>query len=299
MVLSPDERYALGMDETEGGDVITVLDLQSGQIKLVVSGGMFFGWLPNSQSVLYYQMFFAQTGLWIYDVDGNGRRLIAQPPGMDVTGVAASPDGRTIIFGTSSIGASQVWRANLDGSEPKLLLDAPASVGVFGWSPAGKAILVTGVTIPQQKGATASPSNLWIMDSDGGSKKSLRGHFLSSHGFQPIWSPVGYKIAYVGTNSLDPCWYKDDTYRSVPYCRYRGVAIFVEDVNTGALSLVRENAIDPAWSPDGSLLAFTALDSRLQVDLWISKPDGSDSRRVTNTPEIELHPIWLQSQGEQ
>jgi Tol biopolymer transport system component len=294
---SPDAQYALGLDATEGGDVVTVLDSLSGQVKLFVSGGKFLGWHPNSRSILYYQMFVMEAGLWLYDVDNGRRTLVAQPPMLDVTGIAISPDGRRMIYGTNTFGAHQIWRANLDGSEPVLLLDSPAIVAVWGWSPAGKAILFTGEPTEVQKGARTPIPNLWLMDSDGRNKKSLRGNLLFGYGFQPVWSPTGDKVAYVGANTLDSCWNKGDTYRTVPSCRYRGVAVYVEDVNTGALSLVRENAIDPAWSPDGSLLAFTALDSHQQVDLWISKPDGSEAHRLTDTPEVELLTVWWDQLG--
>lgn len=293
MAPSPDGRSMLGISASEGGDVVVALDPQSGQSRFIVSGGVFIAWHPNSLAFYYSRIFSGSPGLWKFEVASGNGVMVAQPATLDITGIAVSPDGRTLVYGTNSFDTHQIWRANSDGSAPTLLLDSPAIVAVWGWSPAGNAILFTGEPTPQQKGANKPVPNLWIMDCEGGTKKPLKGSFKFGYGFQPVWSPVGDKVAYVGISSSNPCWNKDDTYRADPYCRYRGVAVYVEDVNRGTLKLVRDNAIDPAWSPDGSLLTFAALDSHQQVDLWISKPDGSEAHRLTDTPELELHPTWL------
>lgn len=45
----------------------------------------------------------------------------------------------------------------------------------------------------------------------------------------------------------------------------------------------------PAWSPDGSQLAFASV---RRDGLWVMRADGSGLRRVTRSPTIDLQPTW-------
>jgi Tol biopolymer transport system component len=51
---------------------------------------------------------------------------------------------------------------------------------------------------------------------------------------------------------------------------------------------------DPAWSPDGSLIAFrTNLGDNTRFgDIYVMKPDGSGLRQVTNDPLGKGQPTW-------
>lgn len=49
----------------------------------------------------------------------------------------------------------------------------------------------------------------------------------------------------------------------------------------------------PAWSPDGSKLAFHRWDdSESSADIYIMDADGSDLRRLTDHPRNEVGPTW-------
>jgi len=64
-------------------------------------------------------------------------------------------------------------------------------------------------------------------------------------------------------------------------------------VDTGEARLASRQAIHPAWSPDGSLLAVSRMDEREQVDIWLVGWDGRGLRRVMDTAEVDRHPIWM------
>jgi Tol biopolymer transport system component len=61
----------------------------------------------------------------------------------------------------------------------------------------------------------------------------------------------------------------------------------------GKVRLVAPNAVDPTWSPDGSLLALSRMDERGQVDIWVVDTNGNNLKRVTDTVELDRYPIWL------
>ena len=65
---------------------------------------------------------------------------------------------------------------------------------------------------------------------------------------------------------------------------------------TGATTLAAHPAaeFDPAWSPDGTKIAFSSGRSASGVpDLYVMKADGSNVTQITNTPSsTEYSPTW-------
>jgi dipeptidyl aminopeptidase/acylaminoacyl peptidase len=57
---------------------------------------------------------------------------------------------------------------------------------------------------------------------------------------------------------------------------------------------VNENFLqDPEYSPNGRRIAFTAqLWNNSGYDIWTSKADGSDWKRITNDPAVDEHATW-------
>jgi Tol biopolymer transport system component len=52
------------------------------------------------------------------------------------------------------------------------------------------------------------------------------------------------------------------------------------------------NAADPAWSPDGSYLAFSRKSSEGDMDLWLANADGTGLRELTSPGSNETEPSW-------
>jgi Tol biopolymer transport system component len=49
--------------------------------------------------------------------------------------------------------------------------------------------------------------------------------------------------------------------------------------------------IDPAWSPDGTEIAFSSRRSG-SYDVYVMNADGTGTRRLTSTSADDLHPTW-------
>jgi hypothetical protein len=49
---------------------------------------------------------------------------------------------------------------------------------------------------------------------------------------------------------------------------------------------------NPGWSPDGRRIVFSEWDDTTFSDLWTTRSDGSDRRRVTTSPLWDFRPSW-------
>ena len=110
---------------------------------------------------------------------------------------------------------------------------------------------------------------------------------------EPAWSPDGSQIAFVrghdGTNeghaNLSPC--ASEIYVvNVPNVVGGG-----EEVG-GEESLTRgQGGTDPAWSPDGTRIAFSSYRDG-NYEIYTMGRDGSGVVRLTNTGAAEAEPAW-------
>ncbi|MEJ5312436.1 MAG: hypothetical protein WHX52_21945 [Anaerolineae bacterium] len=300
LVPAPRGKYAVAVAATEAGDVVAIVDLETGQSRWlywsnaesepVGAEGVFYGWHPNGYEFLFREDNAPDQGLWLVDARTGEHQLVAQPPTVDVSGAAISPDGQRLIYATNTFDMHQIWAANADGSGPRLLLESDIIVYVYSWSPDGRYLLYVG-----EPSITASDAGgpLWVMDREGQNRQPLNLPFIFGFGFQPVWSPVGHRVAAVGSadDEMAECWKREDSFRADPLCWYRGTGVYVEDVDTGEAQLTVRQAIHPAWSPDGSLLAVSRMDEREQVDIWLVNRDGSGLCRVMDTPEVDRRPV--------
>lgn len=77
-----------------------------------------------------------------------------------------------------------------------------------------------------------------------------------------------------------------------------GEGLFVLDFRTGEVTQVTSALIGvlaAQWSPDGERIAFSARDDTspfAAADLFVVDADGTNLRRITQTPLFEDNPIW-------
>jgi TolB protein len=98
------------------------------------------------------------------------------------------------------------------------------------------------------------------------------------------------------TLNIAPRWSPDG--RSIAYTSYRrgGANIFISNIFQGTLDEVTkgdkvgENWL-PAWSPDGTRVAFSSTRDG-NPEIYVANRDGSNVRRITNHPNIDITPTW-------
>lgn len=100
---------------------------------------------------------------------------------------------------------------------------------------------------------------------------------FTSDSYDPVWSPTGEWIAFVGTNSGN-----DEIYRVSP-----------DGQNVQQLtSNTYEWDKHPTWSPDGSQIVFYSNRETGRRQLWIMNADGSGQRNFNSNAYEDWDPIW-------
>ena len=140
--------------------------------------------------------------------------------------------------------------------------------------------------IAQSKIAFVSESTgfkeIFMMDYDGANIEQLT--FDRAINLSPRWSPDGRYIVYASmkTNSET----MTDLY-------------IIDLVSRQITPLSQRKGLDmsPAWSPDSKYLAYVMSYTDTQ-NIYMSKPDGSNLRKITNSPFIDISPSFSPSGNE-
>jgi Tol biopolymer transport system component len=220
------------------------------------------------------------TSIWVMRRDGSGQTRLTS--GHEDWTPAWSPDGSTIYFSRVVEGkdgqgsyafAWPLFRMRVDGSGVSQLTRPEASDhGVCDESPSvspdGRVIayaqfdecdrgLSAGIAATDPSGR---PVRLAAYDGVG-------------DGFDPAWAPVGKRIAFATTGDYE-----------------QGTGIEVASPGSRAKRIYKRAASDPAWSQDGSWIAFVRGVGRGTI--WLVRSDGSGLSRVSSR-RYDADPAWL------
>jgi TolB protein len=228
------------------------------------------------------------------NADGTDKRQVTRDA-HESESPAWSPDGTQIAYTLDNYaGHSDIYVINADGTNRRRLTTDGNASGPT-WSPDGTQIAFVHHT---QGGG----NDLYLMAVTGGTDAD--GAEQSSDGLQRLtqtgknrgvsratWSPDGMHIACVIDFDPDPLA-QDSTICifSVQDALQKGGAK-VADMQQ--LPRVGEHLYDrPAWSPDGSQIAFSPVVNKHR-DIYIINADGTNPRQLTHTPDMdEFSPAW-------
>ena len=228
------------------------------------------------------------AAVWPAPTAGNGDSAVL---GSDSP--SWSRDGRTLAFvGFRSGRAGDVYVIRPDGGGERRLTATKAHEDTPRLSNDGHQ-----VAFVRHVGLTPQ---VFVMNADGSGERQLT--FALEPSFGPTWSPDDRQIAFargrdsvVGSDALDT----DDGVERGATQTTAASDIWVANADgTGEQRLTHSDAIDtqPAWSPDGSTIAFTS--DRLGIGaqhVHLMRPDGSNVRKLTDHPVVfhgELRPAW-------
>jgi TolB protein len=167
---------------------------------------------------------------------------------------------------------AQIYVIDADGSNPHRLTSGRGWHGPPSWSPDAETI------------ACSRDGDIWVMDADGSNPRNLTNYEGAEWmGEGPAWSPDGQYIAFSSNRAG----------------RIAGQAyatdIFVMNADgSDPRNLTDSAAYDtaPAWSPDGSHIAFQSDRDANWPEIYVMAADGSKPRNLTNHEGYDGNPAW-------
>lgn len=264
-------------------------------------------WHPDSQQISYLRPRWVDedsvdtAALYILDLLTGAERHVLDIPFPSKSSQAWSPDGEWLTFSA----VKQIYKVRPDGSDLTQLTFSRENFSPA-WSPDGLWIAYDDAT------PSAPEQGIYIVRPDGADKQWLP-HVRGGH---PTWHPSGEKILTIGgilpsfeyrlfqhylsdparRDTLNPsghlgvvhaATYSADGQFASYDIQYRHQGRYdVFKLNTASndiQKLTGQPAVSfgayPAWSPDGSTIAYVNNYWREGV-IWLMNPDGSNRRRM-------------------
>jgi TolB protein len=210
--------------------------------------------------------------LYRMNAGGTGAvNLTGQPA--NYVHLSLSPNGRRVAFAGDRDGGCDIWTVGSDGAGPVRITGVAGNDGCNAWprwSPDGNLIAFTSNRGGRQMGHTSGLGEVFVMSADGSDPRNVSHALGDDLGFNVWvlgWSPDG-KVVFV-TDGPSGGGVDRRVY-------------LVQPDGTGLRPLFdRTRDHSPAWSPDGSQVAFISeRDGRPR--LYLMNADGTDERPLTD-----------------
>lgn len=261
------------------GDVFELHDVSDPQI---TADGK---WVAYTVSTMSLKEDKTETRIWMSPATG-GDSIVMTAPKESSSHPRWSADGKYLAFlSKRGEGKTQVWLLNRLGGEAEQLTKTIQDVNDFAWSPDSKRMVL----------ALQDPSPEELEDAKEKEKERPGSEAKDKE-------TKSDKPKTPRPHVIDRYRFKTDM---VGYLDRRRTHLYILDIATKALTQVTSGDFDddqPAWSPDGKLLAFTSNrstpdpDRTYNSDIWVVAADntnkGARLTQVTTNSGEDSEPSW-------
>jgi Tol biopolymer transport system component len=279
-------------------------------------------WLPDGRTVLLLTSnSCGASGLFTVPTTGGAARALTSDP-RNLGSPTWSPDGSTVAYNVGQFGCHlgegepvHLETVHADGSGVHQVTDdGDAGEGSFD---SGPSFSPDGTQIAFSHG-TFDTGTIQIVAAAGGERTTLLPPAGANVGSTPAWSPDGTRIAYVSGQSIvaitpgggarvaiaanpDPsscsglAWSRDGMQLATA-CTAGIYVIALGPPSSARLAIGVKGAANPAFSPDGTQIAFDAPPpSPLgnETAIMVANTDGSNVHVLSAVPfHVSAHPSW-------
>ena len=214
--------------------------------------------------------------IWLADPDGSNRKQLTSNRAMNFSPVVTS-DGRYVVFTSMRENQRNIWRMNIDGSNP-VRLTSGLSEGFPALSPDGRWVIYTAYD--------GVRSALWRVSIDGGTPVQITDHVATA----ATVSPDGRWIAFTYTEAAD-LFAPVNRLAVIPFEGGSDMKVFSIPASGTVLTLAQ-------WAPDGKSIHYT-VNANNASNIWSQPVDGGPPKQITDFKEMFMTGFAWSSDGKQ
>jgi len=205
-----------------------------------------------------------------------------------------SPDGRALAYAADTAGNLDLYIQQIGAGSPLRVTDSDADDAQPAWSPDGAYLaFVSARAYPEKRLSTmlgmgtfgpyfaGRNGDVWVMPALGGPARRI-----AEDAYYPAWAPDGKQLVYQALRDGQWGLWVQEVDTQTPARQ----VLTARDLRTSRPNLPTV-ITQPAWSPDGQWIAFTAGATNA-LHIYAVASAGGEPQRLTEDGAVAMMPSW-------